>query len=618
MRSYAGDTSLPGGRAEPDDRTIEDTARREAFEEIGLPPDRQKVPFLCILEPFVAGNATIVTPVTLFMQPILNDAEVASLFSHPLASFLSTKPPFPAEPELLEVPYHSYNDWTSPGPNDTTWITRSHRFLTGREVGGIKPVFGLTANIMIRVSTIAYGRPPEFDVYPPGVKPPTLKERLAWALLSRPQLREACQKEGLGVDWDRLRRIAGVKEDAKVQGKERKDQCKLWCPQVRKADGRADSAVPGDVPNYGICLDREPESLNLIPRPSLWCGTARMPAPAAAAAITVAAIVSAVAVGIAFKQFVYEPHLAPRIERWAEGFLTSRQAQRRQRAVAVPVLATPLDISDKRSDSDSGGDEERQSIELGNSIAKEVREWRSEVDRSQTLRRRGKPGSSGSQYSLKTFNKQTVLTTPTHVLVDPSAPSTPSSTMPSIEDSPVPHSTPLREASSSNTFRSPPPSSSRGLGLLPTPAMSSTLSPTPPQHPSLSPGMIPSLSQSFPLELDQEHGIELLSAPSSRPDSPFSTFSEPLSPSIHSTNLSTSHYYSFSSPNALSTDHAMSPSARPSSRGLSDLDLLSDLGSDRDVLSPHWSDVVVLPQEGHNFDDRSSDSSWTSAGARSR
>jgi coenzyme A diphosphatase NUDT7 len=79
LRSYAGDTSLPGGKYEPDDRTLEETARREAFEEvkykvssfphilntisqIGLPPDPQKVPLLCILEPFLAGNHLIVTP----------------------------------------------------------------------------------------------------------------------------------------------------------------------------------------------------------------------------------------------------------------------------------------------------------------------------------------------------------------------------------------------------------------------------------------------------------------------------------------------------------------------------------------------------------------------------
>ncbi|KAG6915910.1 hypothetical protein DXG01_009280 [Tephrocybe rancida] len=154
---------------------------------------------------------------------MLNDAEVASLFSHPLASFLSTKPPFPAESESLEVPYYSYNDWTSPGPNDTTWTTRAHRFLTGREAGGIKPVFGLTASIMIRVSTIAYGHPPEFEINPLGSGSPSLKARLAWAMLSKTEFREACHKERLQVDWGRLRRLAGVKEESEIQNQRRRD-----------------------------------------------------------------------------------------------------------------------------------------------------------------------------------------------------------------------------------------------------------------------------------------------------------------------------------------------------------------------------------------------------------
>jgi len=76
----------------------------------------------------------------------LNAAEVASLFSHPLHSFLSSTPPFPSEPESLEVPYHTYydQDWAGP-PGKKPQKLRVHRFLTGREAGGIKPVFGLTA-----------------------------------------------------------------------------------------------------------------------------------------------------------------------------------------------------------------------------------------------------------------------------------------------------------------------------------------------------------------------------------------------------------------------------------------------------------------------------------------
>lgn len=80
---------------------------------------------------------------------MLNEAEVASLFSHPLASFLTTTSPFPSEPEHEEVPYYSYTNWDTTGPNGQVWPGRAHRFLTGREAGGIKPVFGLTACVTI-------------------------------------------------------------------------------------------------------------------------------------------------------------------------------------------------------------------------------------------------------------------------------------------------------------------------------------------------------------------------------------------------------------------------------------------------------------------------------------
>ena len=75
-------------------------------------------------------------------QPLLNSQEVTSVFSHPLASFLSHESPFPQDTESLEVPYHTYQDikWTG-----LDGLFRMHRFLTGREAGGTKPIFGLTA-----------------------------------------------------------------------------------------------------------------------------------------------------------------------------------------------------------------------------------------------------------------------------------------------------------------------------------------------------------------------------------------------------------------------------------------------------------------------------------------
>ncbi|KAJ7642346.1 NUDIX hydrolase domain-like protein [Mycena polygramma] len=218
LRSYAGDTSLPGGKVDPEDRTIEETARREAFEEIGLPRDKLKVPLLCVLEPFLASNHLIVTPVVVLildntLRPILNKAEVASLFSHPLASFLSSSPPFPAESELVEVPYHTTSDHTYPGPNGKRFPTRAHRFLTGREAGGIKPVFGLTAAILIKVASIAHAPlQSDFDVLPPGAQ--TLEARVAWAVYSNPDFRDAYAREGIRVDWRLVGRIAGVGGDS--------------------------------------------------------------------------------------------------------------------------------------------------------------------------------------------------------------------------------------------------------------------------------------------------------------------------------------------------------------------------------------------------------------------
>ncbi|KAI8989843.1 NUDIX hydrolase domain-like protein [Trametes punicea] len=200
LRSYAGDTALPGGKWEPRDRSIEKTARREAYEEIGLPEDYKKVPLLCILEPFLARNQLIVTPVVVLildktLRPILNKAEVTALFSHPLGSFLRSEPPFPLEQEMLELKYHTYTDVES---NTIPGKVRMHNFLTGREAGGTKPIFGLTAAILIEVATIGYGREPDFDPYAPGQ--PTMQQRIAHALRYDPVFRDAERAEGIDPD----------------------------------------------------------------------------------------------------------------------------------------------------------------------------------------------------------------------------------------------------------------------------------------------------------------------------------------------------------------------------------------------------------------------------------
>ncbi|KAG8982667.1 hypothetical protein FRB94_007980 [Tulasnella sp. JGI-2019a] len=229
LRSYAGDTSLPGGKRDPEDKSPEDTARREALEEIGLPRDRQRIPLLCTLEPFLSTNNLIVFPVVVLItdpaiKPALNAPEVAALFSHPLRSLLSatspfplphvphsdsyysiTQPIFPQESTPLEdgtdatplahPPYHTHRDYDT-GPFHTQ--VRIHSFLTGREPD-IKPLFGLTAAILVRVALIGYGPEivPEFDVLAPDQL--SMKDRIAFALTTVPSLAEACKKEGIKV-----------------------------------------------------------------------------------------------------------------------------------------------------------------------------------------------------------------------------------------------------------------------------------------------------------------------------------------------------------------------------------------------------------------------------------
>ncbi|KAI0690270.1 NUDIX hydrolase domain-like protein [Cytidiella melzeri] len=200
LRSYAGDTSLPGGKREPKDRSIEYTARREAYEEIGLPLDKRKVPLLCILEPFLAGSNLIVTPVVVLVldntiRPILNEAEVALLFSHPLASLLKTETTSP-DPAMVEFDYHTHTDIKE-------WIGlsgsyRMHRFLTGREAGGTKPVYGLTAAILIYVAMVGYGRNPDYELFAPDQW--SHEQRLAYAMKHNEALREAQKKEGIDID----------------------------------------------------------------------------------------------------------------------------------------------------------------------------------------------------------------------------------------------------------------------------------------------------------------------------------------------------------------------------------------------------------------------------------
>ncbi|KAJ7198423.1 hypothetical protein B0H12DRAFT_599529 [Mycena haematopus] len=327
-----------------------------------------------------------------------------------------------------------------------------------------------------------------------------------------------------------------------------------------------------------------------------------MPAPAVAAVYVLAAL-GTVAAGLAFKEFVYEPHIAPRVERWAEEFLAKRQARRMQRnAIAVPSMSA--------HDIDAGDVDDKSTYELESLVADEVRQWRSQVDvnrgEGSGLRHRKNGGAS----TASTLDESNIIIpyntlTPTHILFDPadglttSSP-TSTSTISSRVATPSLHST-----LSHSTFRTPPPV----VQAPPTPEPSVRSSPLPPPSPApatpvrgstptqdpflfsiSSPHHVPSLSLSHPIDLDHDD-VELLSAPSessSRPSSPFSDFSQSQHEPEHE------QFYSF---------HTLSDAAVLSA---------SENGSDAGDDIERWSNA------GSEISGSGSGSSWVSAGVRSR
>ena len=116
---HGGQISFPGGKKEPGDKDVIQTALREANEETGIDPE--KVSIIGSLTPlFIPVSNMIVTPVTAWMdkKPLFNwqSDEVVFLIDADLKrlldpSIVKTKP-FYIRGEMLDVKYFDYEDHT--------------------------------------------------------------------------------------------------------------------------------------------------------------------------------------------------------------------------------------------------------------------------------------------------------------------------------------------------------------------------------------------------------------------------------------------------------------------------------------------------------------------------
>jgi 8-oxo-dGTP pyrophosphatase MutT (NUDIX family) len=87
MRSHSGQIAFPGGKIDPEDRSPEAAALREADEEIGL--DEAHVDIIGRLPDYVSGSGYRIAPVLSIVRPgfdlTINPYEVDDAFEVPLA-----------------------------------------------------------------------------------------------------------------------------------------------------------------------------------------------------------------------------------------------------------------------------------------------------------------------------------------------------------------------------------------------------------------------------------------------------------------------------------------------------------------------------------------------------
>ncbi|RAL20791.1 CoA pyrophosphatase [Lujinxingia litoralis] len=87
MREHSGEVAFPGGRRDPEDRRLRDTALREAHEEIGLMPEDVRLYGSLVRMPTISGYE-VTTFVGEFAHPYElnpNPGEIEEMFLVPLA-----------------------------------------------------------------------------------------------------------------------------------------------------------------------------------------------------------------------------------------------------------------------------------------------------------------------------------------------------------------------------------------------------------------------------------------------------------------------------------------------------------------------------------------------------
>jgi 8-oxo-dGTP pyrophosphatase MutT (NUDIX family) len=116
LKNHAAEISLPGGRVEPTDVLPQAAALREAFEEVGVAPERVRL--LGCLAPHMTVSDFRVYPFVGWIEPpvdlVLDASEVAEAFEMPL-SFVLEPANHKRERRCFQGEYHEYYVLDYPG-----------------------------------------------------------------------------------------------------------------------------------------------------------------------------------------------------------------------------------------------------------------------------------------------------------------------------------------------------------------------------------------------------------------------------------------------------------------------------------------------------------------------
>ncbi|KAH9833858.1 uncharacterized protein C8Q71DRAFT_772833 [Rhodofomes roseus] len=381
-----------------------------------------------------------------------------------------------------------------------------------------------------------------------------------------------------------------------------------------------------------------------------------MPAPAAVYVVGAVAVVAGV---FAFKEFVYEPHIAPRLEAWAEAFVENRRQQRARRRglVAAQSVSEHGDENRTRRSTESGNGDSRPSapvrargrrdngddddgvgtsVELEQLVAREASGW-SDDGRQNGLRHRKTAGTMDESNVFLPYRPMS----PTHVIFDSSAASTPTtpSSSGSRLQSPRGAATPLLQTPSVPSPKSRPSSvaSLNVAHIPPTPVSIRSVASSRVQSPHMMDAMssrssspdVPAMYNTALMgsigNLSDRASATATSIPASRVQSPFSDYHlaapvPSLPPSRIQSPFSDIHAVIARSPTLTARSGMTSPFSQMS-EPMSDFDLPSD--SEDDVMSLRsgmFSPNVSSRQEERAFDvlsiHGSEGSSWGSVGRR--